>query len=231
VTVRGENYVSVLDGETYEEKSRIITPSGPGMTIFSPDGPTDTSAHPSIGDGRNHRRQPQDHCEGRPTSPFCPNIAASPDGEQVWFTLKDTGRAVAFQARPPFAVLKVLDTGRSPITSTSSIRRRDSSLRHRRRFERRLRVFRTSDFVQGRTIPGRQAAARDLALRATGRGSTSAWRIADELTAIDTATNAVIANVPHRPSAASFGLCAQRRAVGPGSPGCSLWACGPKLRT
>src|ERR1700716_798475 len=37
VTVRGENYVDVLDGKTFEEKTRIITPPGPGMTIFSPD--------------------------------------------------------------------------------------------------------------------------------------------------------------------------------------------------
>src|SRR5262249_10223592 len=32
VTVRGENYVAVLDGTTFEEKTRITTPSGPGMT-------------------------------------------------------------------------------------------------------------------------------------------------------------------------------------------------------
>src|SRR6267142_388562 len=38
VTVRGENYVSVLDGTTYAEKTRIKVPNGPGMTIFSPDG-------------------------------------------------------------------------------------------------------------------------------------------------------------------------------------------------
>jgi YVTN family beta-propeller protein len=38
VTVRGENYVDVLDGRTFEEKTRIITPPGPGMTIFSPNG-------------------------------------------------------------------------------------------------------------------------------------------------------------------------------------------------
>src|SRR6516165_10175679 len=37
VVVRGENYVSVLDSTTYEEKTRIIVPNGPGMTIFSPD--------------------------------------------------------------------------------------------------------------------------------------------------------------------------------------------------
>jgi DNA-binding beta-propeller fold protein YncE len=38
VTVRGENYISVLDGTTYDEKTRITVPNGPGMTIFSPDG-------------------------------------------------------------------------------------------------------------------------------------------------------------------------------------------------
>src|SRR5262245_59001631 len=38
VTVRGENYVSVIDGKTYMEKRRIAVPNGPGMTIFSPDG-------------------------------------------------------------------------------------------------------------------------------------------------------------------------------------------------
>src|SRR5258707_11438029 len=31
VTVRGENYVAVLDGMTYEEKARIVGPNGPGM--------------------------------------------------------------------------------------------------------------------------------------------------------------------------------------------------------
>lgn len=38
VTVRGEDYVAVLDGRTYREKDRIKVPNGPGMTIFSPDG-------------------------------------------------------------------------------------------------------------------------------------------------------------------------------------------------
>ena len=33
-----ENYVDVLDATTFLEKIRIITPNGPGMQIFSPDG-------------------------------------------------------------------------------------------------------------------------------------------------------------------------------------------------
>ncbi len=116
VTVRGEDYVSVLDGQTFEEKTRIKVPAGPGMTIFSPDGQygyvccsfnpetvvVTTADHKIVG----HVKQP---------SPFSPNIAATPDGKQVWFTLKDTGKTVAFNARPPFDVLKVLDTG--PITN------------------------------------------------------------------------------------------------------------------
>src|SRR3954465_3270165 len=36
VTVRGENYISVIDAASYEEKTRITTPNGPGMQIFSP---------------------------------------------------------------------------------------------------------------------------------------------------------------------------------------------------
>jgi hypothetical protein len=48
-------------------------------------------------------------------SPFCPNIAAAPRGDQVWFTLKDIGKTVAFNARPPFNVLREIETG--PITN------------------------------------------------------------------------------------------------------------------
>src|SRR6201988_4201830 len=91
VTVRGENYVSVLDGATYEEKSRIIVPNGPGMTIFSPDGKYGyvcSSFMPetdviTVADHRIVGKVPQ-------ASPFCPNIAATPDGSQGRVTLKET---------------------------------------------------------------------------------------------------------------------------------------------
>ena len=52
-------------------------------------------------------------------SPFCPNIAATPDGKQVWFTLKDIGKREVFDAQPPFSVLKIIDTG--PITNQVNI--------------------------------------------------------------------------------------------------------------
>ena len=107
VTVRGEDYISVLDPGTYEETGRIKTPGGPGMTIFSPDGQYGyvcSSFNPElvVFDVATHKEA------GRvqQPSPFCPNIAASPDGKQVWFTLKDVGKTVAFDAKPPFSILK-----------------------------------------------------------------------------------------------------------------------------
>jgi YVTN family beta-propeller protein len=120
VTVRGENYVSVLDGKTYQEKTRIAVPNGPGMQIFSPDGKygyvcssfTPQTDVITVADHRIVARVSQ-------ASPFCPNIAATPDGKQVWFTLKDVGKTQVFQARPPFALLKTLETG--PITNHVNI--------------------------------------------------------------------------------------------------------------
>src|SRR5258707_9485155 len=38
VSVRGEDYIAVLDARTYKETARMTVPNGPGMTIFSPDG-------------------------------------------------------------------------------------------------------------------------------------------------------------------------------------------------
>jgi len=116
VTVRGENYVAVLDGHTYEEKARIMVPGGPGMQIFSPDGQygyvcssfTPETVVITVKDHQIVGRIPQE-------TPFCPNIAVTPDGGQVWLTLKDVGKTMVFSGRPPFAVLKTLATG--PITN------------------------------------------------------------------------------------------------------------------
>src|SRR5262249_57884930 len=48
-------------------------------------------------------------------SSFCPNIAVSPEDDEVWITLKDVGKVQVFSARPPFQQLALLDTG--PITN------------------------------------------------------------------------------------------------------------------
>ncbi|NWD04174.1 YncE family protein [Pseudomonas gingeri] len=112
VTVRGEDYVSVIDAKTYKEKTRIKTQSGPGMQIFSPDGKYGyvcSSFNPvtEVFTVADHKKVG----EVAQASPFCPNIAASADGKQVWFTLKDIGKAQVFEATPPFKVLKTLDIG------------------------------------------------------------------------------------------------------------------------
>jgi YVTN family beta-propeller protein len=196
VTVRGEDYVSVLDAKTFVEKDRVKTPGGPGMTIFSPDGRYAyicSSFNPEIAifETRSRKRagtvvQP---------SPFCPNIAATPDGKQVWFTLKDVGRTVVFSARPPFAILKSMDTG--PITNHVNFAKTKDGLRAYVTIggENRLRVFRTDTFEETATIP---VGALPHGVWPSGDGSRIYVGLenADKLTAIDTASNKVVAEIP-----------------------------------
>ena len=112
VTVRGEDYVSVIDPARMQEIRRIRMANGPGMTMFAPDGRyafvcssftpelsvVDTALHETL------RRVPQ-------ASPFCPNIAVSPENDEVWITLKDVGKVQVFNAKPPFEQKALLDTG------------------------------------------------------------------------------------------------------------------------
>src|SRR5246127_3933409 len=196
VSVRGENYVSVLDGTTYEEKAQITVANGPGMTIFSPDwkyGYVCSSYTPetdviTVADHRIVARVPQ-------ASPFCPNIAATPDGKQVWFTLKDIGKTQVFDARPPFALLKTLDTG--PITNHVNIAHNAHGT-----FAyvtigglNEVKVFRTSDFSQVATIP---VGNLPHGVWPSGDGTRIYVGLEnnDELTAIDTASNKAVASIP-----------------------------------
>src|ERR1700744_499382 len=196
VTVRGENYVSVLDVKTFEEKTRIITPAGPGMQIFSPDGKYGyvcSSFNPEIdvitvADQKIVAKVKQD-------SPFCPNIAATPDGQQVWFTLKDTGKTQVFNAKPPFNPIKTLDTG--PITNHVNFARTSKGT-----FAyitvggtNEVKVFRTDDFSQVATIPVGNL-PHGVWPSADGARIYVGLENADALAAIDTATNKVIANIP-----------------------------------
>jgi YVTN family beta-propeller protein len=196
VTVRGENYVAVLDGTTFEEKTRITVPVGPGMQIFSPDGKYGyvcSSFNPevdviSVADHQIVGKVKQD-------SPFCPNIAASPDGKQVWFTLKDVGKTQVFDAKPPFNLLKTLDTG--PITNHVNIVKNSRGM-----FAyvtvgglNEVKVFRTDNYEQVATIP---VGNLPHGIWPSGDGSRVYVGLenADALAAIDTRTNKVIAQVP-----------------------------------
>jgi YVTN family beta-propeller protein len=196
VVVRGENYVSVLDGTTYEEKTRITVPNGPGMTIFSPDGKygyicssfTPETEVITVADHKTVGRVPQ-------ASPFCPNIAATPDSKQVWFTLKDTGKTQVFDGQPPFAPLKTLDTG--PITNHVNIVRNANGM-----FAyvtigglNQIKVFRTDNFEQVATIP---VGKLPHGIWPSGDGTRVYVGLEneDKVAAIDTLKNAVIATIP-----------------------------------
>jgi YVTN family beta-propeller protein len=196
VSVRGENYIAILDGQTYREKSRVEVPNGPGMTIFSPDGAYGyvcSSFTPETVVIETAGKQIVGRVKQE--SPFCPLIAATPDGNQVWFTLKDVGKVMAFNARPPFQVLKVLDTG--PITNHANFARNA-----RGQFAyvtvgglNLVRVIRTSDFEQVATI---ETGALPHGLWPSGDGTRIYVGLenADAAAAIDTMENKVIATIP-----------------------------------
>jgi YVTN family beta-propeller protein len=196
VSVRGENYVSVLDGMSYEEKTRIVVPNGPGMTIFLPDGKygyvcssfTPETVVITVVDHQIVGKVAQ-------ASPFCPNIAATPDGSQVWFTLKDTGKTQVFDAQPPFAILKTLDTG--PISNHVNFVRNANGI-----FAyvtigglNQIKVFRIDNFEQVATIP---VGKLPHGVWPSGDGTRLYVGLEndDQIAVIDTATNRVIATTP-----------------------------------
>jgi YVTN family beta-propeller protein len=196
VTVRGEDYISVLDGQSFEETSRIKVPAGPGMQIFSPDGKYGyvcSSFNPdtvviTVADHQIVGHVKQD-------SPFCPNIAATPDGKQVWMTLKDVGRTMVFDAQPPFSILKSIDTG--PITNHVNFAQNAKGTFAYVTIGGRneVKVFRTDDFSLVATIP---VGKLPHGIWPSGDGSRVYVGLenADGMAAIDTVTNKLIATSP-----------------------------------
>jgi YVTN family beta-propeller protein len=219
VTVRGENYVSVLDGTTYEERTRIIVPNGPGMTIFSPDGKygyvcssfTPETDVITVADHKIVGKVQQ-------ASPFCPNIAATPDSTQIWFTLKDTGKTQVFNAQPPFNLLKTLDTG--PISNHVNIVRNANGM-----FAyvtvgglNEVKVFRTDNFEQVATIP---TGKLPHGIWPSGDGTRVYVGLENEdrIAAIDTLKNNVIATIPGGQAAQAVVYVPNAVSDGPGTEG------------
>ena len=196
VSIRGQDYIQVLNSRTFDPTGRITVPNGPGMTIFSPSGKygyvcSSFSPETVVVDTASRRivgRVKQD-------SPFCPDIAATPDGKQVWLTLKDVGKTMVFDAKPPFAVIRTIDTG--ALTNHVNIARNRMG-----QFayvtvgtENIVKVFRTTDFAQVATIP---VGALPHGLWPSGDGTRIYVGLenADAVAAIDTLTNKVIATIP-----------------------------------
>ena len=197
VTVRGEDYLSVLDAKTYRETRRIAVPNGPGMTIFSPDGKyayvcssftpetvvIDRASHRIVG----HVKQ---------LSPFSPDIAATPDGTQVWLTLKDIGKTQIFNARPPFETIATLDSG--PITNHVNIVRNAKG-----QFAyvtvgglNVVKVYTTA--VKPELVATIPTGALPHGLWPSGDGTRIYVGLenGDAVAAIDTSTNTVVATIP-----------------------------------
>jgi YVTN family beta-propeller protein len=166
------------------------------MQIFSPDGKYGyvcSSFNPevdvvTVADHQIVARVPQ-------ASPFCPNIAATPDGKQVWFTLKDTGKTQVFNAQPPFDVIATLDTG--PITNHVNFIHNANGI-----FAyvtvgglNEVKVFRTDNFAQIATI---SVGSLPHGVWPSGDGTRIYVGLenADALVAIDTTTNKVVGTIP-----------------------------------
>src|SRR6266481_2987380 len=197
VTVRGENYVSVIDPVRMKETRRIEMANGPGMTMFGPDGKYGfvcSSFTPELAviDVASHKvikRLPQ-------VSPFSPNIAVTPENDEVWITLKDVGKVQIYSAKPPFAQKAVLDTG--PITNHVNF-----ADNHNGKFAyvtiggaNEVKVFRrgaTPELVA--TIP---VGELPHGIWPSGDGSRVyvALENGEHCAAIDAVTNKVIANIP-----------------------------------
>lgn len=197
VAVRGEDYIDVLDGHSYQSKLHITVPNGPGMTIFSPDGRygyvcSSFSPETVVIDARSH--QIVGHVAQ--VSPFCPDIAATPDGTQVWETMKDTGRTEVFNAQPPFQQIAVLATG--PITNHVNIVRNANG-----QFAyvtvgglNQVKVFTTSNHPElVATIPVGDL-PHGLWPSGDGRRIYVGLENADAVAAIDTLTQRVVAVIP-----------------------------------
>lgn len=196
VTIRGQNYIQILDATTYQEKARVVTPNGPGMTIFSPDGRlayvcSSFVPETDVFDTRSRRLL------GKVVQPsaFCPNIAATPDGTQVWLTLKDTGKVLVFAAQPPFAILKTLEPG--PITNhVNLVSTREGQFAYISVGGlNEVQVYRTTDFSKVATIPVGQL---PHGVWPSGDGSRVYVGLenGDRMAVIDTRTNRLLQEIP-----------------------------------
>ncbi|HEY4239090.1 MAG TPA: DUF305 domain-containing protein [Kofleriaceae bacterium] len=192
VTVRGEDYLSVIDATTFAETARVHVPNGPGMVAFSPDGQlayTCSSFTPELVVVRAADRSIVGHVPQ--ASAFCPNLAVTPDGKQVWLTLKDIGKTMVVRAAPPFDVLATLATG--PITNHVNFAGDVAYVTVGG--ESAVKLYRTRDFAPVATI---HVGAMPHGVWPSGDGKRVYVGLEndDALVAIDTASHRVVGTVP-----------------------------------
>lgn len=112
ITVRGENYVVILDALTLKEKHRIILTEGPGMVAFSKDGKV-AYVCSSFDDNfwviDTQSRQIVKTL--KVPSRFSPFVNVTLDGNEVWVTHKDTGMITRIDARS-HSIIESIVTGK-----------------------------------------------------------------------------------------------------------------------
>jgi len=109
--VRGENYLSVIDPNTFRETSRIETAPGPGMVLFHPNGKlafvvSSFTPQVDVVDVAKHQIVKRIAV----VSPFSPFLQFTPDFKEVWMTHKDVGKVTRIDT-DKLEVKGVLDTG------------------------------------------------------------------------------------------------------------------------
>ena len=109
---RGEEHVAVINVATLMETMQIHTSDGAAIVIFRADGAvafvnSSRTLELTVVDVKTHAVVKR--IVGL-VSPFSPNLAASPDGKEVWLTHKDVGKTTIVDAQT-FSVLGVIDTG------------------------------------------------------------------------------------------------------------------------
>jgi len=129
-------------------------------------------------------------------SPFCPNIAVSPENDEVWITLKDAGKVQVFSAKPPFEQKSLIETG--PITNhVNFVNNRNGKFAYVTVGGLNVvKVFRRGATPElSATIP---VGSLPHGIWPSGDGSSVYVALEnDEMAAaIDTLTNKVIANIP-----------------------------------
>jgi YVTN family beta-propeller protein len=111
ITVRGENYVSILDAHSLAEKTRVILSEGPGMVTFSNDGKT---AYVSSSFDDNfwivNTRSKKIVKTLKVPSTFSPFVNTTRDGREVWVTHKDVGMVTRIDTRSN-SIIESFNTG------------------------------------------------------------------------------------------------------------------------
>jgi len=197
VAVRGQDYVSVIDPAGMKEVRRIETANGPGMILFRPDGkfafvPSSFTPEMDVIETATYKVI----ARVQQASPFSPNLAV--DQDEVWFTLKDSGKTQVVSAKPPFGTIVVLETG--PITNHVTFVTNAAG-----RFAY-VTVGGRNEVLAYRRDPGSPPKLSatiktgDLPHGIWGSGDGSRVYVGlengDSVQAIDTATNRIVATIP-----------------------------------